>query len=66
MPKCPKCNKEIDKLYEVCAGEDNTIHRNEPGYVPGTETEYECPECQETLFSNPGDAENFLEDQNES
>ena len=69
MPKCPECGKEINKLYEydkgedkfeLYVGEDGKIHRDLINYLPGNEVEYECPECQAVLFSNPGDAEKFL------
>jgi len=69
MPNCPKCGQAIDKLYEyargetkyeVYLGEDGEIHRDELDYLPDSEVEYECPECREVLFSNPGDADDFL------
>lgn len=69
MPTCPKCGQTINKLYEydkgeakyeVYQGEDGKIHKDELDYLPGNETEYECPECGEVLFSYLGDAEEFL------
>jgi hypothetical protein len=69
-PKCPKCGAEIDHLvYYV-----KELSRAKFWYVDGyseysnwdtidtdAETaEYCCPECQEVLFRDEGEAEQFF------
>ena len=62
--KCPKCGKEITYLkhYQTCEvgwdfdGEDY----NNQDFIDGTDPEYTCPECDQTLFTNEEDAIEFL------
>lgn len=71
MPKCPKCQKEIDSLSNYCTGitevYDFTVDQlGEPNYEhvdtirEMTENEWACPECDETLFLREEDAIKFL------
>ncbi|MEM3432618.1 MAG: hypothetical protein QXG08_01025 [Candidatus Methanomethyliaceae archaeon] len=69
MPKCPKCGAEISELRVVAhnpgrlALVDGTPVYEWASDVYGDSVvgmEYICPECGETLFSEPTEAENFL------
>ena len=64
--KCPKCNEEINWLkgytetkYEVTLNEKGELEYDrvyEMDYVTG----FECPECDEELFTQESDALEFL------
>ena len=68
MPKCPKCGKEINKLYNIQLGEmcwemdeDGEYENRVDLFVQHDETNFwECPECNERLFDNEEEAINFL------
>jgi hypothetical protein len=69
MPKCPKCNKEIECLKYYQSGEEYSRFSFVNGdenwedteFEPdGKTTDYECPECSEILFHSTEDAINFL------
>jgi len=72
MPKCPKCGKEIDYLWNYSAvWEEYKLTIGRDGYeqyefiddsapVDGIDDEYVCPECHEVLFTDEEDAVNFL------
>lgn len=65
IPKCPKCNKEIDtilitqkvmKLVEM----DGDGHKSDYDLESIDEPEYKCPNCKETLFKKWRAAIGFL------
>ena len=71
MPRCPKCEKEIDHLvdfspvwqeYEMTVGENGDAHYDlvDDSIPMDTDDEYVCPECSEVLFTSEEDAINFL------
>lgn len=72
MVKCPKCESEITFLnvYETAQrkGEMKIGSGGYPEFGIFTpldwvdSTDYECPECDQTLFDNEEDATNFLRD----
>mgnify|MGYP001564619778 CR=1 FL=1 len=83
MPKCPKCSAHIDALnaysmeenkQEVILGEG--IYKQKPFLDYGasetidsscSKIDFECPECNQILFTNDGDSQderviNFLKE----
>ena len=75
MPKCPKCKAEIDYLnyyaYELTKatvgipeGTDHMeySHWDSLGDTRG-DINFECPECDETLFTSEKEAKKFLLEQ---
>ena len=67
MPKCPKCNKEIDHLHDYVKGWKYYQYfakgdYDDEGFIPDdfADEEYDCPECGETLFTQEEDADKFL------
>jgi predicted RNA-binding Zn-ribbon protein involved in translation (DUF1610 family) len=64
MPKCPKCGEEIDHLINYCRGwEMFAFDGEEYEYIDSfgvDESEYACPECDETLFTDEEEASKFL------
>lgn len=68
MSKCPKCRVEIDHLNNWESGEMEYRFNPDGTYegkdfsTDGGRNEYECPECQKTLFTNETDALEFLKD----
>ena len=70
MPKCPKCGEEIETLIawipkedrcNVSLNHDNTLDYESTDIIEGKgATEYACPLCNEVIFRNDIDAENFL------
>lgn len=68
--ECPKCKAEIDCLISPATATDNAI-MNDEGVVcypepPEWETiEWSCPECNEVLFYDIDDAEEFMKNEDE-
>jgi hypothetical protein len=65
MPKCPKCEAEIDHLINVCSAWKLYRFRADGSYehiddISGDTSEYECPECHEVLFVDELEAQKFL------
>jgi len=69
MPKCPKCGKEIDYLFDYSKVEQLfifSLENGEPRYEAkdsfslSLPDEWECPECGEVLFRSEEDAIKFL------
>jgi len=66
MPKCPECGEEIEYLNNLESGEmgyklfSDGRYEGTEFYPDGGRNEYECPECQTTLFTNETDALEFL------
>jgi transcription initiation factor IIE alpha subunit len=70
MPKCPKCNEEIDYLNLFSRIEQRGRFELDPSgdpqfLVEGTVPDYddddfECPNCNEVLFHDSDEAEEFL------
>lgn len=68
MIKCPECGEEIDCLYNWESGgmgyvlfPDNRYEEGE--FLPdGKTNEFNCPECQKTLFTNEIEALEFLKE----
>ena len=66
MVKCPKCKKEIDHLKHYTSGEMYFILDTDENYeevefqADGKVNEYECPECQKVIFTDPYKAEKFM------
>jgi len=70
MPKCPKCNSNIDYLvYYGKALEKASLFLSDSKTAEydnwdtigiGTTPEYECPECNEVLFTDEEEAVKFL------
>jgi hypothetical protein len=69
MPKCPKCKKEIDHLYNISDKWERYIMTiDKQGYTDyelskdwqGDNNSFDCPECEEALFANEVDAIKFL------
>ena len=64
--KCPKCNKQIDKLVtEITTVSYLSLDGTDALYTDGDYLEpsddyYNCPECDAKLFSNEEDAMSFL------
>ena len=66
MIVCPKCKSEIDCLVNWYSAEvkellsnDGTIEQQDM-VATGKTNDYECPECQETLFTDENKAKMFL------
>lgn len=71
MPKCPNCKSEIKELlaYSEVVSTFELDKNGEP-YCYGSDniegyTSFECPECNEKLFTGEFEAINFLEDKDE-
>ncbi len=73
---CPKCYNKINHLREICSGwqETNVFFSEKRSCIFGKDgefkgddnvLEYNCPDCEETLFTNPVEAENFLKEKDE-
>jgi len=69
MAKCPECGAEIDTLrliqHEVAKAylylsESGGVDTGGWDTIEVKETYFYCPECDELLFTNYDDAENFL------
>ena len=69
MPKCPKCNDEIDTLNNYQSGENKyklfiqgkDYHYDEDEFQPNNQVnDYECPHCGEVLFRDEDKAIEFL------
>lgn len=66
MTKCPECGNEIGYLKNYVSGEKIFLfypdgEYSEDGYVDDEKTnDYECPECQKTLFTDEQEALDFL------
>jgi len=72
MPRCPRCGKEIDYLYNYSAvwieykltigigGYEQYELMDDPVPIGDRDDEYVCPECREVLFTSAEDAINFL------
>jgi hypothetical protein len=69
LPKCPRCGKEIDYLINVCEETAKYVFSFDGGkgcdyYFddswPGDWSVFQCPECDEELFTNEEDAKKFL------
>jgi len=65
MVKCPECNKEIDWLkaysktkhkFKVVGNECLTEEISQGDYLMS----FECPECDEELFTDEAEATEFL------
>ena len=69
--RCPKCNEEVDFLkhyesgenyYMVFDNEDGSLRYDEQEFQPDNKvSDYECPHCDETLFTDEKKALKFLE-----
>ena len=77
MPKCPKCGKHIDALIAYSIEENKQEVTLEDTFLNygATETvdsscseiDFECPKCQNVIFTNDGDSQdkriiNFLKE----
>ncbi|RLG34529.1 hypothetical protein DRN97_02350 [Methanosarcinales archaeon] len=72
MPRCPKCGKEIDHLkdfspvwqeYKMTIDENSDAHYefvDDSLPIDSMNDEYQCPECEEVLFTYADDAIKFL------
>ena len=70
MAKCPKCRAEIDELINVQSGtvdyamtiqKDGTPQYEEKDVnADGVDNDWNCPECDETLFTDEDSAIDFL------
>lgn len=68
MPTCPKCKKEITQVLRCeMANVVSIMYLDEAGEVRLKEQSFEteaveflCPECNQQLFHDSEDAENFL------
>jgi len=71
LPKCPKCHKEIEYLNDYSKVERRYFFTvNEKGEANYEDTgddtptcdddDWECPECQTTLFTSEEEATDFL------
>ena len=65
MPKCPKCNAEIDCLHLFESGDMQYRYNGETyeskGFIPDCGTpEYACPECDEVVASCEDEAMEIL------
>jgi hypothetical protein len=65
MPKCPRCGKEIDKIYNVQSGYMVYTLDKDGNYVTdsgfesdGTMDDFCCPQCNLSLF--PDSEENAI------
>jgi len=70
MSKCPKCKTEIDYLKNYQSGEKafyfDGDEYDELGFYPDDRVnDYECPECNEVLFTSEEDAREFLKPTNQ-
>jgi len=68
---CPKCMKEISVMINFKSGEKRFIfdgyeYHEEDFVTNGKTDDFECPECQETLFTCEKDAKNFLGNKNKN
>ena len=72
MAICPKCRKEIETLTNFTSGETRytfQIWNKKPHYQKddfledGKTNDFECPECQEKLFTDEQQAEEFLKNE---
>jgi len=73
---CKKCGEVINNLKEICSGwqETNVFFNKKKGCIDSKDSEFEgddnvleynCPLCEETLFTNPVEAEEFLREKDE-
>ena len=71
---CPNCKEEINGLVSFESGENkknvyidnNKLEWNEEYfYDDGKVNDYECPECNEVLFTNEEEAISFLKNEDE-
>ena len=70
MPKCPKCNEEIEHLVSFLKGEQKDYFKADENAEPEYEwkdfitdyenIDFECPECKDVLFTNEEEALKFL------
>jgi len=71
MPKCPKCEKEIDRLknlypvwqeleFKIDESGNPHYHLVDNAIPMGKDEKYICPECFETLFTTEEEAVKFL------
>jgi len=71
MAICPKCKEEIEHLNNYVSGEAKYIFDgesyNQDGDFQNNEkvNDYECPECQEVLFTDEEKAKEFLKNKDE-
>ncbi len=76
MPKCPKCNVEINHLVLFSRIEQRGCFELDPSgdvqvieecVVPDYEDEdFECPKCSTVLFHDRDEAESFLRGESQS
>lgn len=69
-PRCPKCGAELDMLINVCEAIEayyfyldengDAVYESKDAWA-GDWSEYQCPECDETLFTSEEMAKKFLE-----
>jgi predicted RNA-binding Zn-ribbon protein involved in translation (DUF1610 family) len=72
MPKCPSCGREIKELRarmtdsgRMYVDEDGEVVCEWLSEIYGDEQlgfEFECPECEEVIFTDYVEAEAFLEE----
>ena len=69
MPVCPKCGEELDHLVRWQSGENKSFvfadkeqMEEDVEFVSNNQVDdYECPYCNETLFSDYNKAQAFIE-----
>lgn len=69
MAKCPKCGEELKFLRNYSKAEEVFIFTvdegGKPDYehldvIPGSDNDWECPECKKVLFTDEEKATEFL------
>lgn len=68
VAKCPKCEKEIDKLHNIQSGEmvydfdgeNYERNRHQDFFTDDRVNTWNCPECDEVLFTDEEKAKEFL------
>ena len=74
MPKCPKCNAEIEILNNYVSGENRfdfwvedgeSQTQHEDWIADDKINNFECPDCHKVLFTDGDDAISFLEGKDE-
>lgn len=69
MKKCKKCKEEINYLINVCSG--YMVYSFDGDYgdsdfeIDGNVNNFECPNCNEVLFTNEEEANDFLNSKEE-
>lgn len=71
MSICPKCKEEIESLKNYVSGEelyifDGNNYEQDGDFQPDNKVnDFECPECNDVLFTDEEKATNFLQNTDE-